>query len=130
MSRYLHKGEYQPSKNKTGWIIASVSVVFFAVLFCYVWQKIYLSTQIAAVEYYQESNRRISDRTKMLIVEKQRLLYRGRIEQTATEYLGLIYPEKEQIVAMIQPPTRNEREGWSSNLAGVLKPTSTAWGQQ
>jgi len=129
MNRYLHKGEYRPARNKTGWLIAAISLAFFAVLFCYVWQKIYLATQVAAIEYYQDANSSISDRLKMLEVEKQQLSYRGRIEQAASGSLGLAYPEKEQIVAMIQPP-RGRDIGWSSNLAGIFKPASTAWGQQ
>lgn len=130
MSRYLHRGEYQPGRNKTGWLIVAISLAFFAVLFCYVWQKIYLARQVAAIEYYQEANRRISDRVKMLAVEKQQLSFRGRIEQVAMGDLGLVYPEKEQIVAMIQPPRGRDKAGWSSNLAGIFKPASTAWGQQ
>ncbi|HAD82403.1 MAG: hypothetical protein A2509_08475 [Candidatus Edwardsbacteria bacterium RIFOXYD12_FULL_50_11] len=130
MSKYLHRGEYQPGRNKTGWLIAAISLAFFAVLFCYVWQKIYLARQVAAIEYYQEANRRISDRVKMLTVEKQQLSFRGRIEQVAMGGLGLAYPEKEQIVAIIQPPRGRDEAGWSSNLAGIFNPASTAWGQQ
>ncbi len=130
MNRYLHKGEYRPSRNRTGWLIAAISLAFFAVLFCYVWQKIYLARQVAAIEYYQEANRRISDRLKMLAVEKQQLSFRGRIEQVAIGSLGMAYPEKDQMVAMIQPPRGRSTAGWSSDLAGIFRPASTAWGQQ
>lgn len=130
MSKYLHRGEYQPSRNKTSWLIAAISLAFFAVLFCFVWQKIYLARQVAAIGYYQEANRKISDRVKMLTVEKQQLSFRGRIEQVATGSLGLAYPEKSQIVAMIQPPRGRDKASWSSNLAGIFKPAATAWGQQ
>ena len=130
MSKYLHRGEYQPRRSKPGWLIAAISLAFFAVLFCYVWQKIYLARQVGAIEYYQKANRKMSDRLKMLTVEKQQLSFRGRIEQVAMGSLGLVYPEKSQIVAMIQPPKGRHDISWSSNLAGIFKPTATAWGQQ
>lgn len=130
MSKYLHRGEYRPSRNRPGWLIAAITLAFFAVLFCYVWQKIYLARQVGAIEYYQGANRKISERLKMLAMEKQQLSFRGRIEQVAMGNLGLAYPEKDQIMAMIQPPQGRHDIGWSSNLAGIFKPASTAWGQQ
>jgi cell division protein FtsL len=130
MNSYLQKGEYQPSKNRTGWLITAIALAFFAVLFCYVWQKIYLTRQVASIEYCLEANRRISDRVKMLTVEKQRLSFSGRLEQAALENLGMSYPEKGQLVGIILSPKGRSSNSWSSNLAGIFKPTSVAWGQQ
>lgn len=130
MSRYLHYGEYQPAPNHSGWLIAAIILLIMGLMFGYVWQKVSLSRQLAGIDRLSQCNRNVSERVRSLELVKQQLSFRGRVEQLAASQLGMVYPEKDQIVALIQPPRGTRNGGWSSNLAGVFIPAAVAWGRQ
>jgi cell division protein FtsL len=130
MNHFLHRGEYQPTPNRAGLLMVVVISVVMGLIFCYVWQKVSLSRQMADIEQLSQSNRMLAERVRCLELEKQQLSFRGRVEELAVSQLGMVYPEKEQIVALIQPPRGGRPDGWSTNLAGVFIPAAVAWGQQ
>lgn len=130
MSQYLHRGEYQPASNRSGWLIMAIVLLIMGLMFGFVWQKMSLSRQLAGIDRLSQYNRNVSERLRSLELERQQLSFRGRVEHLAASQLGMVYPEKDQIVTLIQPPRGIRNGGWPSNLAGAFIPAAVAWGRQ
>jgi cell division protein FtsL len=124
--RLLTRDEIKSRSPRTGWWLGGVAIVFFSVLFLFVWQKIQLADQLGRIERKERTLAQVLSRQKNLSVEIQRLEYAGRLEAVATGQLGMTYPDKQQMVVMISPPSPAAREGV---FAALFQPVRAAWSQ-
>jgi hypothetical protein len=126
MNTFLHKTEIKLKKNRTGWFIAGLVFVFFAVMFLSIRQKFSLSQQLASIERDQNYNREVVCLQKELLVKLQQLEARNRLEARAVSDLGFEYPSNSQVVVMLKSPA-SDRGGLAYALAGIFRPVSSAW---
>jgi cell division protein FtsL len=124
--KLLTRDEIRSRSPRTGWWLGAVAGLFFSVLFLFVWQKIQLTDQLVRIERKERALAGVRSQQKGLSVEIQRLGYPGRLEAAAAAELGMIYPDKEQMVVMISPPAPAAGEGV---FAILFRPVSAAWSQ-
>jgi cell division protein FtsL len=128
--KYIRKEEIRIKRNYTGWWLAGLCLVFVAVLFVFVWQKLCLADQLTRIEASEKYNRQLVARQKELDIQRQRLCSPGRLEEIAVSQLGLQYPEKSQLAVMIQPPRGHGDVTAAMILTEWFKPVISAWSQQ
>ncbi|MRR08928.1 hypothetical protein EG831_02325 [bacterium] len=124
--RLLTRDEIRSRAPRTGWWLGMLAAAFFGLLFLFVWQKVRLTGQLARIECKQRALDALRTRQKTLAVEIQRLAYPGRLETVASAELGMVYPERDQMVVMITPPAPGSGQGL---FAALFKPVNAAWSQ-
>jgi len=126
MNTFLRSTEIKLERNRTGWFIAGLVFVLFAVMFLSIRQKFSLSRQLASIESDQNYNREVVSLQKELLVKLQQLEARNRLESRAVAEMGFEYPSNSQVVVMLKPPAA-DRGGLAYALAGIFRPVSSAW---
>ncbi len=129
MTHYLTKAETKRKKSRAGLAIGLAAVLFSFLVFGYVWQRIYLGQQLAAIEKMAAVNRDLEDEGKRLALHSQSANSWSEVERAAGERLGMTYPEKSQVVAAIMPPMP-KGQGFGVLARSFFNPVNAAWSQQ
>lgn len=124
--RLLTRDEIRSRSPRTGWWLGVLAAAFFGLMFLFVWQKVRLTGQLARIEGKERALAGLQSQQKSLAVEIQRLSYPGRLEAVASAELGMVYPDREQMVAMITPPAPGGGQGV---FAALFRPVNAAWSQ-
>jgi len=128
MTQFVRRAEIRKSRGRGRLALGLAGLLVTAMLFAYIWQRICLSQQLASIEELSALNQELAAQGKRLLLESQKLNSWSAVEKAAVEKLGMSYPEKEQIVAAIMPPSRPET-GLASVIKGMFNPVNPAWSQ-
>lgn len=128
MTQYVRRSEIRKERGRAGLAAAAAACLLSALFFGYIWQRIYLGQQLAAIEEMAARNQELAAEGKALLLAVQGADSWSEVEMAAIERLGMTYPEKDQVVTAILPPRRKGQE--ATDLArALLSPVNAAWSQ-
>jgi cell division protein FtsL len=128
MTHFLTQAEARKRKNRAGLAIGLATCLVSALVFGFIWQRIYLGRQLAEIEQMAARNQELAAEGKRLLSEVESINSWSAVERAAGERLGMTYPEKSQVAAAIRPPSPKGQGMWTL-ARSLLVPVSSAWSQ-
>ncbi len=128
MRRPVTKDEVKRGRDRTGLVLGMAGLAVCLLVFIYIWQRVYLAQDLAEIERLEIRNQELATESRRLAFLAQQLNSWSQVEALATTQLGMVYPEKSQIVALVVPPQRRD-QGIVTVVRNWLTPVNPAWSQ-
>lgn len=128
MTKYVRRAEIRKTRSRAGLALGLAGTALSVLALGFIWQRVYLGQTLSLVERLTAANRELQVEGKALLLESQRINSWSAVERTASERLGMTYPEKHQLRAAVTPPS-GRKDGLGALARGLLRPVNEAWSQ-